>query len=384
VATTSRAGESAQHFNCDVDAVLLDRLVRQEREGMRLVAALAPSVTFDDVFDLYRDSGFLYAAKLEALAPVIDDIYATWKRALAADSGVLCFVARRGLLNNWVVLRNAICAYAYAPRTWHAQHLVSRERGEYSGTLAVLVSLTEQLPAAGAAHVRLSFRPNNPAVAELFGSLEHVLSAQERAVTVVDYGTPPANTFAPSDDDSLGIEVRALQADEAAAARDFYRQVLDPVELASLGFEDVTLSGLDNEYRAVGLTRRRAVLLAVERGEPVGACIVNRSSPGINFSLLENAIEYLRVRPDLDDPRRRRVWTALAQCAVADVRARAARVVVALDPGDRDLSVPAGLVAHQPRQYAFLTVCVLGEAWRRSIEHFVGCYRRLLAAQAQR
>ena len=119
--------------------MLLDCLVRQEREGIRLVAALAPSVTFEDVFDLYRDSGFLYAAKLEALAPVIDDIYATWKRPLAANSGVLRSVARRGLLANRVVLRNAICAYANAPRRWHAQHLVSRERGEYSGTLAVLV-----------------------------------------------------------------------------------------------------------------------------------------------------------------------------------------------------------------------------------------------------
>jgi hypothetical protein len=62
--------------------LLLDRLVRQERESIRLGTALVPRPRFEDVFELYRASGFLYPAKLAALEADMPSIERTWRGAL--------------------------------------------------------------------------------------------------------------------------------------------------------------------------------------------------------------------------------------------------------------------------------------------------------------
>ena len=50
---------------------------------------------FDEIFDFYRDSGFLYPAKLAALAPRQSVIEQTWRRLLAADPVLFRFFANR-------------------------------------------------------------------------------------------------------------------------------------------------------------------------------------------------------------------------------------------------------------------------------------------------
>lgn len=124
---------------------LLDRFGRQERESLRLMAEVLPPPTFDAVFELYHASGCLYPAKLTALRSQMPAIEDTWRRALEPDTRVLRIVARRGIVDSGVRLRSAITAFAYAAGTWQGQHLVSRERHEYTGTLAVLIELVEGL-----------------------------------------------------------------------------------------------------------------------------------------------------------------------------------------------------------------------------------------------
>jgi hypothetical protein len=360
---------------------LLDRLVRQEREGIRLVTAIAGSPRFEDVFELYRASGFLYSSKSAALHPHMAAIEQTYHRLLAPESRIFRFVARFGVVDDAVRIRNAISAFSYTGGTWQGQHLVSREHHEYTGTLAVLIELVQGLHDDGAPHIRLLFRPNNPGASTLFGDVARRLPTHLQALSIVDYGLVPSRAILPDPGVSTDLTVRPLQPMEHELAERFYRRLLHPVELASLELADPLLRAIGVLYDRGRLRRRRRVVVAIDHGEVVGACLLHDCSLGINFSFLENAIEQLRVRPDLPEVQRMRVWNSLAATATADARERGRDVVITLDPGDRDMAVAAGLMAPQPKQYAVLTVTRRGDGYLRSIDCFVDYYRRLLAME---
>ncbi len=288
-ATTIRSGLSscavpASGLQAGAEAVagLLDRLVRQERETLRVMAQVLPP-TFDAVMELYRASGFLYPAKLAALKPRLPAIERTWRSGLQERSRVLRVVGRWGIVDGEVRLRSAISAFAYAEGTWQGQHLVSRERREYTGTLAVLAELVEGLHRVRAPYIRLSFRPDNPGTNLLFGGVTERLSSRVHKLAVIDYGMAQVNSISLEPPSRPGVRVVRLDQDASEEARRFYARVLHPVELASLGLEDPGLRSLDARYRQVGLRRRRKVLVAREHGEIVGACLVHDTSHGLLF-----------------------------------------------------------------------------------------------------
>lgn len=347
---------------------------------MSLIETLAPPVTFEELFAFYRESGFLYPGKLAALDDRRDVVERTWRRLLGADGSVFRFISRLGLDEGRPRLINAVCAFAYAPGTWQAQHLVSLRRREYTGTLALLMALSEWGHAVGIEFARFSFRPSNPGTNALFGGVAERLSTDLASLSLVDYGLT-----SPRDLEFVGrrgspVAVRALGPDEGAIAATFYEQVLQPVELASLCLAQPTLHDLDAAYEIHGLTRRRTVLVALDSGCVVGACIVNHSSEGINFSFLENAIEYLRVAPDQPPLRRRATWLSLARAAVAEVARMRDHVVCLTHPGDRDLASAAGLVPADPKQYSVLTVS-MRDGFVGMTDCFADYYRALLGAQ---
>ena len=292
---------------------------------MSLIEALAPPVTFDELFAFYRDSGFLYPGKLAAVDDRRDAVERTWRVLLGADRSVFRFISRLALAEGRPRLVNAICAFAYAPGTWQAQHLVSLQRREYTGTLALLLALSEWADDIGIEFARFSFRPNNPGTNGLFGGIAERLPSDLASLSLVDYGLTNLRDIDSPGGRDFPVAVRSLGSDEGAAAAAFYERVLDPVELDSLRLAQPRLHELDAAYALHGLTRRRTVLVALDGDRVVGACIVNHSSEGINFSFLENAIEYLRVAPDQPALTRRATWLSLARAAVAEV-ARTARL----------------------------------------------------------
>jgi len=335
----------------------------------------ASAPAFDEVFDFYRRSGFLYPGKLVALEPRLPAIEATWRALLAPGSDVFCFVARRRLEGERAVFKNTACAFAYAPGTWQMQHLVSAERGEYTGTLWVIARLVESLHQVGAHYTPISFRPNNPGVNRLFGAITEHLPDRLVSRSIVDYGLAPARPLDVPHDNGVTVL-------EGLDPTELYARLLHPVELASLRFDDPELAELDAAYGAAGLTRCRTEFTAVSDDRIVGACLLHHASEGINLSFLENAIEYVRVAPELSAPRRRDVWVALMGAAIEAVRRRRDYVVVALSPGDRDLAVAARLVAPNPKQYAVLTIARKDNGLLRGLECLEGYYRERFRAIA--
>ena len=359
---------------------LLRRLVASERASVSLIEALAPPVAFHELFAFYRDSGFLYPGKLAAVDHRRDAVERTWRVLLGADRSVFRFISRLALGEGRPRLVNAICAFAYAPGTWQAQHLVSLQRREYTGTLALLLALSEWGHDIGIEFARFSFRPNNPGTNALFGGIAERLPSDLASLSLVDYGLTNLRDIDLPGGRDCPVAVRSLGSDEGALAAAFYERVLDPVELDSLRLAQPGLHELDAAYAVHGLTRRRTILVARDGDRVVGACIVNHSSEGINFSFLENAIEYLRVAPDQPALTRRATWLSLAGAAVAEVARTRDYVVCLTHPGDRDLATAAGLVPADPKQYAVLTVA-MPEGFASMTDCFTDYYCVLLSAE---
>jgi hypothetical protein len=335
-------------------------------------------VEFVELFEFYRRSGFLYPGKAAGLERRLTAIEATWERLLAAGTDVFHHIERR--CPEDLAVSNSICAFRYAPGTWQAQHLVSGQRHEYVGTLTVLMALVQWLHDSGARFVRLTFRPNNRGANPLFGGVGELMPRDLVNVSVVDYGISPVAGVRVAEADA---EVRVGRSDDLQARR-FYGELLPPVELASLALRDPGFSELDPIYGRHGLSRRRHVYVASVGDRVVGACLVHHSSEGMNFSFLENAIEYLRVAPDLPSRLRARVWNALLRVAVGDVGRQRDYVVTTTDPGDRDLAVASGLVGvDPPKQYAVLTVSRERDALLLANRHFASYYKALLRVQAE-
>jgi hypothetical protein len=88
----------------------------------------------------------------------------------------------------------------------------------------------------------------------------------------------------------------------------------------------------------------------------------------MNLSLLEQAIEYLRIARDKVGEARRDVWTALLPAAAAEAFETSDWLVTLTDPEDRSLARAAGLLSSQPRRYAILTIEQEDHGFRHAIE----------------
>ena len=189
-----------------------------------------------------------------------------------ADRSVFRFISRLALGEGRPRLVNAICAFAYAPGTWQAQHLVSLQRREYTGTLALLLALSVGPRQWHRVGTLLRCRPNNPGTNALFGGIAERLPKRP-SVTVARR----LRVHQPARHGFLGrrdclVAVRSLGSDEGALAAAFYERVLDPVELDSLRLAQPGLHELDAAYALHGLTRRGTVSVARDGDRVVGAC----------------------------------------------------------------------------------------------------------------
>ena len=318
-------------------------------------------MTTHELFALYRENGLLCPEKLSALGDRLTEVESTWSSLLAAGPAVLRAVLHRAADGTPLA---AGSAFAYAPGTWQLQHLVSAARHQPAGALAVIPELLERLEHDGCRHLRFTFCPDSPGVAPMFLPAARRLQHDSSAVSFVDYGIVHSRALQLP---SPTVPVRQLAADEWRLADTFLEQCLHPVERASLTLEDLDTKGLDRRYRARRLTRRRTVLAAFDHDRVIGLCIVNRGPFGMNLSLLEQAIEYLRIGRDTVGETRREVWSALLHAA-ADAAERSAWLVTLTDPEDRSLARDAGLIGSQPRRLAIVTIKQQAHVVRQAIE----------------
>jgi hypothetical protein len=352
------------------DAVL-DRLVEEELDALRVQAVIGGAPTFDEIFSFYRAAGFLYPAKLAELGARMPAIEATWMRLLASGDEVFKLFTRRRFVGGEATIKNSICAVEHAPGTWQCQHLVSADRHEYLGTLSAFLAMAEWLEGNPAAeYTRLAFRPDNRGVAALFADWRDAMPPGDASLRTFDYVATPLYAV----DASRGSAVRVVRGD-AGALRRLYASRIPSVELDSLRLDDPSLRGLQEKFARLGLERRRSVYMAVAGDAVVGAAICNFGPLGANFSFLENAVEGLEIAPDAPEALRVEAFRARLAAAARFYHAHGRPLLIAtIGPEYADLATSAGLASR--KQYALFT-------GRNSTEGFIAsrqCFRRYYRA----
>jgi hypothetical protein len=366
-------------------ASLLERLVEQELAGMRLAEALAGPASFEELFELYAASRFLYAAKHDLLAPRLGAVEHTWRRLLSANDRVFKILMRRGVEQGRVVPRNTVCAWRYTPGTWQAQHLVSRDRHEYVGTLAALIGLADWLTGTpGFSGMRMTYRPENPGVRALFSGIAEALGPERASVDLRDYYLSSICRLpAVATSSSGAVSILRVDAASLPSLRAFYRSRLDPTLLESLCLEDPELADLDAVYAAQGLARRRAIFAAVHGERIVGSVLCNLGSEGVNFSFLESSMECLELCPELSGELRGAVFGQLVRAAGDYYHQSGRDHVVALLRREHSGLAGEVLGLRPGKRYAVLTVNSERDSYRLVRQSFVDYYRRLVQFAAR-
>jgi hypothetical protein len=373
-------------FEAAFEAVL-DRLVEEELDALRVQDLVAQPPTFEEIFAFYRAAGFLYPAKFAELGERLGAIEATWTRLLSAGDAVFKLFTRRRAVAGEATIRNSVCAVEHAPGTWQCQHLVSADRHEYLGTLSAFLGMAEWLernPAA--AYTRLAYRPGNRGVAGLIAEWQRTMPRGDAALTTFDYIATPVEAVGAcerSEDSAVRI-VRAERGD-AEALRRLYASSISPVEMDSLRLDDPSLRVLEEEYGRLGLERRRRVFMAVAGESVVGAAICNVGPPGANLSFLESAIENVEVDPAAPHPLREAALRELLAAAARFYRAHGRTALIAMiDSQNAELAGSLGLVARNPKQYTVFTGRNSPEGFAATRRCFHRYYRALVLLDASR
>jgi hypothetical protein len=279
-----RCGVEFESLPDDTKTYLADDVVRSARPSL----ANAQGLTFAALWSFLGETGFLYPEKVEELDPQMPQIERTFTTLLGTPQNQLLktIVCRRddALLGHISTLR------VYR-KTWLIQHLASRRQVEALFAAEVLnlglIEYLEQIPQLE--WCRVYFRPNNRWPARVFGTFARRLTEPNLSeLRQYSYCAGPTQTaiapvpnglrLAPAE----GQHLEEIQRYFLASGRVIALQADD------LSLDRLSLGELGDHYEALGLERRREIIVA-ERGSSLeGFALLEISSPGLNLSELTN------------------------------------------------------------------------------------------------
>jgi PilZ domain-containing protein len=239
-------------------------------------------VTVDELLAFFRATGFLYPAKEELLAPVMDEVRATFAAAYARPSDVFkAVVARDDDDNSLVGHVSGIRAYRH---TWMPTHLAALPTA-HVGHLLNLGAADYFLQTADFEFFKIYFHADSKWPARIFGGfakMQHDHNQSELRA----YRHIMLDTEAPLPEAPRGIDVLEASSVDLAAVERYFVQRERGLLLRSddLTRQTLQLGELGKSFAALGLYRRRRVLVAMRRNVCLGFALVEISSPGLNLS----------------------------------------------------------------------------------------------------
>lgn len=280
--------------------------VEASHPGLRV----AHDVTFDDIWTLLLDSGFLYPEKVARLEPVLPSIQQTVRKLLLANGNLMATAVMR----NEKTLEAHMSILRWCEQTWIVQHLaalpMSARRLCASAQLTLGFTQYGQLR-PDIVWSKMYFRPNNLWPARVFGGYaKRITGPATSDLRTFHYLVAP--TAASSSRLSAGIEVRAGGQEDKVMIEDWFTARGRTVEVQANQLQASCdgLEKLSQEYEQAGLLRRRESIIAERNGRATGFALLEIASLGMNFSELTNSFT-VHLMDDTDDETRR----ALAEAA---------------------------------------------------------------------
>jgi hypothetical protein len=266
----------------------------------------------DELFQLYRRTGFLYPEKAARLLPHMELVRDNWRRLLHAPDSLLSVLTSGGKDRGLA----SIAAWRTTHSGWTWQHHVSDKNP--LGSRAVMLGGLATCILRGDENAQQNwFRPENRFPARVFGSMVPALGESAASVQRHLFFAMPRILTPAADRSVQAIPYDSSQQEDLCALAIVARGgvYIRGEELDG----DVELRELDDLYRRAGLRRTRQVWLAYanRRGDqPVGAALAYRGPLGVNFSYLENRCDLL-LDPTLAEHMRLAVVASLLNASAA-------------------------------------------------------------------
>jgi len=327
-------------------------------------------VGVDELFELYRNTGFLYPEKASRLLPHLQHVKENWRRMLRAEESLL-YVLTAGNAESG---RASLAVWRSARHGWTYQHLVS-ENNPFASRAVMLAAEAESILKGSDESAQNWYRPENRFPARVFGSMTESIGGSLSSVQRHAYLALSRQLSLPSD---AGVRVVPYDPSrnrdlcriaELARGRVYVRAE----ELAT----DVALSALDGLYRRVGLRRTRQVWLAYNKrtDQLLAAAVAYRGPLGLNFSFLENRCDLL-MSPNLSTSEIEGTGTALlSAAAVAYENFELEEIPIVAS--EEAAPILTRLGAEMLRQYC---QCIwLKDGYARSYRHVDSFYSKVLS-----
>jgi len=242
------------------------------------------SVPFDELWNFFLETKFMYPQKQERLAPLLPDLRRTLERLNSRPTKIFKSVVI-GKGSRIVGYISALRAYQ---NTWLSQHLAASQGGQAGRLLNF--GMVEFQQNVDLEYFKIFYRPENRWPARVFETFARNISDPNLS-DLRTYGYFTLETRSPRIPVDPSIEVfeasdRELRVIERRFVEMEHGLLLKSDDLTCNGLR---LSELNQRFEKLGLHRRRQVVLAVLDHEPVGFALAEVSSPGLNLSELLSA-----------------------------------------------------------------------------------------------
>lgn len=284
----------AETYELNETQIEQSRLVELSYPGIKL----ARNVTFDDIWTLFLDSGFLYPEKIEKLQPVMPELQATVRALLNANGHLLA----TAVVRDEHKLDAQISMLRAYEQTWMVHHLAALPltSRDTNASAQVTLALTYYGQLRSDIHwAKMFFRPNNPWPSRVFGGFFKLIKDKPTCdYRVFHYLT--ASTNGPSPELSDQVQVRSAKEQDLSLIEDWFTSRGRTVELMAndLRQSKFSLPRLSQDYFNAGLDRHRECIVAERNGRIAGFALLEISSIGLNFSELTNAFTVRMIEED--------------------------------------------------------------------------------------
>ena len=263
-------------------------------------------ISFDDLFEHYQNVGFLYEEKNNYLKPYITLIKNNWESYLKAGKKILRIVSfsdpqnqKMGTVSLWKTTNNG----------WVAQHLTST--GYSFGVFALMIKAQIDSIVSKYNSGQNWFQPTNKYASRIFGTIVSTIGNEYSDVSTFNYfSVNPSIIINPSNK----IFLKKCTSRQNNNIYEFIAKMRGNVYAKAEEFNknDIELLSLNDEYKQVGLNRKRFIWIACKStmDKPIGAVIANRGPFGINFSFIENRCDLI-VDNNIDQETQINVCNAL-------------------------------------------------------------------------
>ncbi|MDT7041210.1 hypothetical protein [Candidatus Nitronereus thalassa] len=331
------------------------------------------TIQVSDLFDRYRDLGFLYPEKMRLLQPHISRVADNWERLQQAGERLI----RIGTYESSGQRFASGVAWRSTTQGWVFQHLVSNS--PLASCCMGLYGLANVMRDEDIHSIQVWFRPTNKYMSKVYGSF---VSADPKTAAMPSY-TLLAVPISSLRDHGRSHDVNFYDQSDKELLRALVYQTRGALFWQAEAFDadDVVLDRVDAQYRMVGLRRYRQVLVLHDhkRSAIQGAALMYRAPLGLNFSFLENRCDLL-IDPHLGVVESNRVSLALlqrvAECLSDD---ELAFLPVTVDAKQAKLFRPEQLL----RVQEYNQFIVVREAFTRFYHHLAQRYEPIVQAELE-